>query len=215
MLVTEAAVARALPAVVSLLRSDQYEKLPQYLRTRLERSAHQSHRQDKLWEDFDSRVHADGYASVLVPPSELGSNPRASILTTMLHARSLIIKDLRFHPAALSNPMDKAYPCIWVNGHEMPHGWSLDAISVDDMVVIEIYGLNTPQDRSLKNRRGDVRPVSGQPPCGQFRANASPTDELPQPRRDAQAQTAHNIAPPIREVNPRLMIGSVVVWLKN
>ncbi len=38
----EAAVAQSLPGVMSLLRSDQYEKLPQYLRSRIEESVHKA-----------------------------------------------------------------------------------------------------------------------------------------------------------------------------
>jgi Carboxypeptidase regulatory-like domain len=179
----------------------------------LDSAASSSHRMDGVWRDFDSRVHQGGFTAVLVPSTELGPNPRGDALTSLLRARSLLMKDLRFHPAALSDPTDPSYPCIWVNGHEMPHGWSLNALSVDDILAFEVYGLNSPQDRSLKATRGDVKPVEGIPPCGIFRGSASLSDAAPS--RTGRSPTAPSSAPQFREINPRMMIGSIVVWLRQ
>jgi hypothetical protein len=160
---------------------------------------------DGVLRDFDSRVKEGGFWSVLIPRQELGTNARANVFTEMARAPSLLQKDLHFHPAALGNPSDPSYPCIWVDGYMMTHGWSLDALSADEILAIEVYGFNSPQDRRLKYTRGDVRPVDGRPPCGQFRRDASPADEGPRPRG----------MPTVRVANPRQMIGSIVVWLRH
>ena len=162
----------------------------------LEPGEERSRSEDALYREMDSRVHLGGYNAVLVPRAELGSDQRNTVLEPLLRARSVITRDLHLNESALMDPGNGLYPCIFVNGRQMPIGTSLDEFAVGDVETIEVYGYKSVQDQQLKHMRLDSRPVSGEPPCGQV-----PSDRLPPSKRS--------------HVNPRQQISTVVIWLKK
>jgi hypothetical protein len=94
---------------------------------------------------------------------------------------------------------------LFIDGRPVPLGWSLEGLAVGEIEAIEAYGIGSPMDKRLKQLIVDTELISGQPRCGRFAQRSGDGDE----------DAPNWVAPPVRNINPQLFIGSVVIWLRR
>jgi len=172
----------------------------------LEPGRDRSDKDEVHWRDFDNRVDYGGIDAALITRADLVGGAKASLASALTQARPVLMKGLRLHWAALSNPGAAVYPCIFVNGRAAPQGVSLDQFELGDIEAIEVYGPGTLQwDRLV----------------GKFAA--SPPSHLCGARPDRSmgfAPSSEGIAttmrvPLGREPGSRQMISVLVIWLRQ
>jgi hypothetical protein len=167
-----------------------------YLEPGIDRSA----KDEYLWREFDNRAAWGGTDAALITRADLVGGPRASLASMLALARPLLLKGLRLHPLAMSDPGSAVYPCIFVNGRPMGQALWLDHFELGDIEAIEAYGPGTVQWDRLVGRFAGARPLH---PCGQA------VD------RFQQIDARSTIRIPLgRDPDSRGMIGVLVIWLR-
>lgn len=182
---------------VSMPRHDGYD-----LSVFLHSTSEPRHDSPELWNEFDARVHMGGFGSALVPRTSLGDDMESSLLTALLRSPAVLSRDLRLSPLALGDPMDPSYPCLFVDGKAMPQGTSLDEFTVGDVESVEVYGVGTTGDATLKQTRVDGLALGGYP-CGNYLPQSLPVGP------------ASYFPAPISRNSARTQIGSVVIWIRQ
>jgi hypothetical protein len=169
----------------------------------LEPGVDNSDKDEMLWREFDNRANWGGNDAALITRADLIGGPRASLASALALARPLLLKGLRLHPAALSNPGSAVYPCIFVNGRPMGSSLLLDYFELGEIEAIEAYGPGTHQWDRLVGRFAASRPLH---PCG---AAADRTLVL-------NASGSGKIGVPLgRSQDTRGMISVLVIWLRR
>jgi len=161
---------------------------------------------DALWRDFDNRVHYGGNNAVLVTRADLSGAARSNVLSSLTLARPLLLKSMRLHPSALSDPMSPAYPCIFINGRLASRYTFLEHFNVGEIVAIETYGFGSLQYERLAGRLSSLptrRPACGSMPRRQ-RSFRGPTNG---------SEGLHGAS--FGELTDRGMIAVVVIWLRQ
>ena len=176
-------------------------ELNAYLEPGLDRSA----KDEYLWREFDNRADWGGNNAALITRADLVGGPHASLASTLALARPLLLKGLRLHPQALSNPGSAIYPCIFVNGRPAPGSILLDYFELGDIEAIEAYAPGTQQWDRLVGKFAGPRPMHA---CGQIvemSMGFAPTDGYETTMRVPLGVTAES----------RTMIGILVIWLRQ
>ena len=176
-------------------------ELNAYLEPGIDRSG----KDESLWREFDNRADWGGNNAALITRADLVGGPRASLASALALARPLLLKGLRLHPQALSNPGSAIYPCIFVNGRPAPGSVLLDYFELGDIEAIEAYGPGTQQWDRLVGKFAGTRPMQ---PCGQIvemSMGFTPTDGYATTMRAPLGVTAES----------RTMIGVLVIWLRQ
>jgi hypothetical protein len=169
----------------------------------LEPGADRSGKDELLWREFDNRADWGGNEAALITRADLVGGPRASLASALALARPLLMKGLRLHPAALSNPGTAIYPCIFVNGRPAGGSMLLDYFELGDIEAIEVYAPGTVQWDRLVGRFAGSRPLH---PCGQAVDRSMIINAL----NDSKVSI-----PLGRDVDTRGMIGVLVIWLRQ
>ena len=120
--------------------------------------------------------------------------------------RAVLVKGLRLHWAALSNPAAAVYPCIFVNGRAAPLGVVLDQFELGDIEAVEVYGPETLQHDRL------VGKFAASPPthlCG------APPDRSMGFAPSSEGILTTMRVPLGREPGSRQMISALVIWLRQ
>jgi hypothetical protein len=177
-------------------------ELNAYLEPGIDRS-----KNDELhWRDFDNRADYGGNNAALITRAELVGGPRASLASALTLARPVLMKGLRLHWDALSQPGTAVYPCIFVNGRAAPQGVLLDQFALNDIEAIEVYAPGTLQHDRL---------------VGKFAASPPPYLCGAQPERSMGfAPSAEGIRTTMRvplghEMGSGQMISVLVIWLRQ
>ena len=176
-------------------------ELNAYLEPGIDRSA----KDEYLWREFDNRADWGGNNAALITRADLVGGPRASLASALARARPLLLKGLRLHPQALSNPGSAIYPCIFVNGRPAPGSVLLDYFELGDIEAIEAYGPGTQQWDRLVGKFAGPRPLHA---CGQIvemSMGFEPTNGYTTTMRVPLGVTAES----------RTMIGVLVIWLRQ
>lgn len=156
-----------------------------------------------LWREFDNRANWGGTDAALITRADLVGGPRASLASALTLARPLLMKGLRLHPAALSNPGSAVYPCIFVNGRPMGASLLLDYFELGEIEAIEAYGPGTLQWDRLVGKFAASRPSHL---CGAAVDRALMINAL----------GAGQMAVPLgRSPDTRGMISVLVIWLRQ
>jgi hypothetical protein len=176
-------------------------ELNAYLDPGLDRSNKDEH----LWREFDNRADWGGTNAALITRADLIGGPRASLASALTLARPLLLKGLRIHPQAISNPGSAIYPCIFVNGRPAPGSVLLDYFELGEIEAIEAYGPGSLQWDRLVGKFAGPRPMH---PCGQtteMSMGFTPTDGYATTMRVPLGVTAES----------KTMIGVLVIWLRQ
>jgi hypothetical protein len=166
----------------------------------LEPGADRSDKDELLWREFDNRADWGGNNAALITRADLVGGPRATLASALTLARPLLMKGLRLHPAALSNPGSDVCPCIFVNGRPVPQSVWLDYFELGEIEAIEAYAPGTLQWDRLVGRFAGPRPMH---PCGM-------------PTIRSRGFDGTSIRQPLgMSPDSRGMIGVLVIWLRQ
>lgn len=172
----------------------------------LEPGIDRSDKDELLWREFDNRANWGGNNAALVTRADLVGGPRASLASALALAKPILMKGLRLHSAALSNPGSPEYPCIFVNGRAAPRSMLLDYFELGQIEAVEAYGYGTQQHERLVGKFAASPPLY---PCGA--ASERSMGFAPSPEG---IKTTMRV-PLGREPGSRQMISVLVIWLRQ